>query len=286
MGRVVGFLLAFVFCSSVFAVEPVTVTVKPKRVRKRVKKRRVVKKRKYRTPTGEKYDFEALSPLRLERGYRQVGWRLGLPMRISFKIRNNLNLTYPGRVVFRVYRNDKVIRIMSYEGMGPRETKETTITYTPRERGLGKYKVVVDPKNWIDESNEGNNEVEKGLFIDAPKHDVSSHGIHVSGRTPQDRLNSIKVNRTGTISFNLRNITNHELRNLRNVEFKLMIGDEYIFGGPIGPMGPRDTRLVFRQHKFTKVGTHTIKLFLDPKDALYETNEDNNVFSRRFRVTR
>lgn len=182
---------------------------------------------------------------------------------------NNGGQSNAANFVVKVYDNGLEVGSKTINTLNEGSSKILTFSWTPTTTGLHNLKVVIDALNQVVETNETNNQLTKAVHVEPEKPDLIPEGLTI----PSNPIVNHKYSLMAIIS-------NKGLANAGNFLVNLYDGTTLIGTKNIASLTKGSTINIQFDWKPTTVGSHTLKLVLDPLNQVDESDETNNELNR------
>ena len=199
----------------------------------------------------------------------------------TFKAKvENIGTAKANSTVTRFFIGETQIGEKVTSSINKNQSSFVSVTYTIPASMIGNQtlRVVVDPGNTIAEGNETNNEATKDftVMLNQPDLSIASADITI---TPVSFKSGDQVNFKATI----RNTGAASASNVKARFFlaETQIGEKNV--GTINANSNKSTTLTYRLPS-TLIGNQTLKVIVNPDNAITETSETNNEATKDFTV--
>lgn len=159
----------------------------------------------------------------------------------------------------------------------PQGSSETVFYEWETVAGFHTIEVIIDPSNKYEEFLENNNQANKSLTVNAPDLTISSSSFDFSKDVPNQGENI-------TISVTIKNTGTSDATDVRiNCYIDgIKIADEQW----VSKVGKNSGTTTVDIPWIAEEGNHTIKIEIDPRNAIDEINEDNNEAQTNLKINK
>lgn len=201
---------------------------------------------------------------------------LKLPGKVYSNYSNKVNVTVsnlddktvgPFKLTF--LDNGKAVGSQTVNSLAGLTSLLISFSWVPTTTGNHILKVILDPDELIDESNEYNNQLSVVTNVLPKLPDLKTSTI----TTPS----KVEVNIKSQVTVSVKNIGQDKSS---GGQIKLYDGNVLIGTKNLGTVNAGSTASYTFSWKPTKAGTHTLLVILDPSNLVKENNETNNQYSQ------
>ena len=188
------------------------------------------------------------------------------------------NMTAKDILVY-VYRDDELYLTFTYDSLQAGKLQRMDFPISFATAGNHSVRITLDPLNSIVELAEYNNSGSRSRYIYPPYPDLSPTDIRFSNNSPyeDDEINltflvkNLNCTSSEPVKANIYHIFGDEISLLATIDVpiagKLQYAQAYLYN-----------------QSFAQTGWHEIRIIVDPGNELYETNENNQMYSEQFFV--
>jgi subtilase family serine protease len=180
-----------------------------------------------------------------------------------------------------IFENDALIGNDTIGTIPGEDSREIRVDWTPSQEGNRVLKIILDPLNVIEETNEKNNEVTKEVYVIPSYPDIMIRYIEYyrgDGKKIDNENTHLVELENSTIFVEVQNIGGDEGR---DIKFRLLDSGSQIGSiRNIGDLKVDEIKNITYNWKPSK-GNHDLVYQVDPGNNIFELNESNNQISER-----